>query len=172
MRGPARSPRSGLMAACVVGAVAVVAAILAPGAVGTACEPAGRPPGHRCLVMTGSGDPAFTRSFNPYSGSVLNGGFVKGAIYEPLVVATVAGGGTTYPWLAKSWKWSNGDKMLTLKIQPGVKWSDGQPLTAADVVYSLTAGKQDKAMDIIGMFHRARTSCRSSRWARTQSRST
>ena len=50
--------------------------------------------------MTGSGDAAFTRSFNPYTGSVLNGGFMKGAIYEPLVIATVAGGGHVYPWLA------------------------------------------------------------------------
>ena len=39
-----------------------------------------------------------------------------------------------------------------LKIADNVKWSDGQPLTADDVVYSLTAGKQDKAMDIIGLF--------------------
>ena len=102
--------------------------------------------------MTGSGDAAFTRSFNPYTSSVLNGGFMKGAIYEPLVVATVAGGGHIYPWLAQSWKWSNGNKTLTLKIQPNVKWSDGKPLTADDVVYSLKAGKQDKAMDIIGLY--------------------
>ena len=41
---------------------------------------------------------------------------MKGAIYEPLVVATVAGGGHVYPWLAQSWKWSNGNKTLTLQI--------------------------------------------------------
>ena len=104
--------------------------------------------------MTGSGDAAFTRSFNPYTGSVLNGGFFKGAIYEPLVVATVAGGGHVYPWLATSWKWSNGNKTLTLQIAQNVKWSDGKPLTAADVVYSLKAGKQDPkhVMDIIGLY--------------------
>jgi peptide/nickel transport system substrate-binding protein len=77
---------------------------------------------------------------------------MKGAMYEPLVVATVAGGGHVYPWLAQSWKWSNGNKTLTLQIQPDVKWSDGQPLTPADVVYSLKAGKQDKGMDIIGLY--------------------
>ncbi len=35
-----------------------------------------------------------------------------------------------------------------------MKWSDGKPLTAADVVYSLTAGKQDTGhtMDIIGLY--------------------
>jgi peptide/nickel transport system substrate-binding protein len=139
--------------ACVVGAVAAVAAILAPGAAARPAQQAAPAAGaHSCLVMTGSGDAAFTRSFNPYTGSVLNGGFMKGAIYEPLVVATVAGGGHVYPWLATSWKWTNGNKTLVLKIADNVKWSDGQPLTADDVVYSLTAGKQDKAMDVIGLF--------------------
>jgi peptide/nickel transport system substrate-binding protein len=139
--------------ACVVGAVAAVAAILAPGAAARPAQQAAPAAGaHTCLVMTGSGDAAFTRSFNPYTGSVLNGGFMKGAIYEPLVVATVAGGGHVYPWLATSWKWTNGNKTLVLKIADNVKWSDGQPLTADDVVYSLTAGKQDKAMDVIGLF--------------------
>ena len=153
MRSPARARRSGRVTACVVGAVAAVAAILAPGAAARPATQAAPAAGaHACLVMTGSGDAAFTRSFNPYTGSVLNGGFMKGAIYEPLVIATVAGGGHIYPWLATSWKWSNGNKTLTLKIADGVKWSDGQPLTADDVVYSLKAGKQDKAMDIIGLY--------------------
>jgi peptide/nickel transport system substrate-binding protein len=153
MRSPARAARSGLVTAAVVGAVAAVAAILAPGASARPAQQAAPAAGtHACLVMTGSGDAAFTRSFNPYTGSVLNGGFMKGAIYEPLVIATVAGGGHIYPWLATSWKWSNGNKTLTLQIAKNVKWSDGQPLTAADVVYSLKAGKQDKAMDIIGLY--------------------
>jgi peptide/nickel transport system substrate-binding protein len=139
----------------VVGAVAAVAAILAPGASARPAQQAAPAAGtHACLVMTGSGDAAFTRSFNPYTGSVLNGNIMKGAIYEPLVVATVAGGGHIYPWLATSWKWSNGNKTLTLQIAQNVKWSDGQPLTAADVVYSLKAGKQDSkhTMDIIGLY--------------------
>ena len=59
---------------------------------------------------------------------------------------------TSTPGWRQSWKWSNGNKTLTLQIQPNVKWSDGKPLTAADVVYSLKAGKQDKAMDIIGLY--------------------
>ena len=117
MRSPARAARSGLVTAAVVGAVAAVAAILAPGASARPVQQAAPAAGtHACLVMTGSGDAAFTRSFNPYTGSVLNGGFMKGAIYEPLVVATVAGGGHVYPWLAKSWKWSSGNKTLTLQI--------------------------------------------------------
>ena len=52
---------------------------------------------HKCLVMTGSGDAAFTHAFNPYTGPTLNGNIMKGAIYEPLLVASVAGGGHVYP---------------------------------------------------------------------------
>ena len=106
---------------------------------------------HTCLVMTGSGDPAVVKNFNPYTATGLpSGGFVRGAFYEPLIISTVAGGGHQYPWLAQSWKWSNGNKTLTLNLRQGVKWTDGKPLTSADVVYSLTAGKQDKTLDLIG----------------------
>jgi peptide/nickel transport system substrate-binding protein len=107
--------------------------------------------GHKCLVMTGSGDPAFVKNFNPYTATGLpSGAFVRGAFYEPLIISVVAGGGHTYPWLAQSWKWSNGNKSLTLNLVKNAKWSDGKPLTSADVAYSLTAGKQDKSMDMIG----------------------
>jgi peptide/nickel transport system substrate-binding protein len=106
---------------------------------------------HKCLVMTGSGDPAFTKNFNPYAGGGLpSNAFAQGAMYEPLI-AVPSGGSKTIPWLARSWKWSNGNKTLTLHIATNAKWSDGKALTAADVVYSLTAGRQDKAMDRIGL---------------------
>jgi peptide/nickel transport system substrate-binding protein len=107
--------------------------------------------GHRCLVMTGSGDPAFVKNFNPYTATGLpSGAFVQGAFYEPLII-TGEGGLKPVPWLARSWRWSNGNKTLTLNIARGVKWSDGKRLTAADVVYSLTAGRQDKLMDRVGL---------------------
>ena len=125
---------------------------------------------HKCLVMTGSGDPAFIRNFNPYVQGLPSGRFVQAAALRAAHDHDAAGGGHEYPWLAQSWTWSNGDKTLTLNIRKGVKWSDGKPLTSADVVYSLTAGKQDKTMDIIGMYaRRTRTSRRSSRRARTRS---
>jgi len=100
--------------------------------------------------MTGSGDPAFVKNFNPYTATGLpSGQFVKGAVYEPLVVSP-EGGKPAVPWLARSWKWSNGNKTLTLNLAKGVKWSDGKALTSTDVAYSLTAGKQSKTMDLVG----------------------
>ena len=101
--------------------------------------------------MAGSGDPTFTKNFNPYAGGTLpSNAFVQGAMYEPLIVVP-AGGARTVPWLARSWKWTNGNKTLTLHIATNAKWSDGKALTAADVAYSLTAGRQDKSMDRIGL---------------------
>jgi peptide/nickel transport system substrate-binding protein len=67
-----------------------------------------------------------------------SGSFVQGAFYEPLII-TAEGGLKPVPWLARSWKWSNGNKTLTMNLARGVKWSDGQKLTSADVVYSITA---------------------------------
>ncbi len=106
--------------------------------------------GHKCLVMTGSGDPAFTKNFNPFVGSLPSQAFVSGTFYEPLIVIAT-GGQKPVPWLARSWAWSNGNKTLTLKLAANAKWSDGKPLTSKDVVYSLAAGRQNKAMDRIGL---------------------
>jgi peptide/nickel transport system substrate-binding protein len=138
-------------------AVAAAAGCAALAAVLTAATPAAVDgvstvsAGHRCLVMTGSGDPAFTRNFNPYAGGGLpTNSIAQGAFYEPLIVVP-AGGRKTIPWLARSWKWSNGNKTLTLNIARNARWSDGTRLTTADVVYSLTAGRQDKTMDRIGL---------------------
>lgn len=38
-----------------------------------------------------------------------------------------------YPGLAKSWSESSDHLKLTVKLQPKAKWSDGKPVTAADV---------------------------------------
>src|SRR4051812_31805215 len=148
-----RSTRASLVAAtgaAVILAAFVVVAVASARPSGVAVKAAPLA-GHPCLVMTGSGDPAFTKNFNPFTATGLpTGQFVRGAIYEGLTVSP-EGGKPTLPWLARSWKWSNGNKTLTLQIAKGVKWSDGQPLTVKDVVYSLTAGKQNKTMDILGI---------------------
>src|SRR6476619_8465205 len=148
MRRSLRSARWVALAAAVASAaVATLLASTTPAAVNMH----GARTAHKCLVMTGSGDPAFTRNFNPYAGGGLpSNSIAQGAFYEPLIV-TPAGGSKTLPWLARSWTWSNGNKTLTLNLAKNAKWLDGKPLTSADVVYSLTAGRQDKTMDRIGL---------------------
>jgi len=153
MRHFARPSRRSLKTGFVAAALATALVVL----FGTATAPAavrtsgGAFAAHKCLVMTGSGDPAFVKNFNPYTATGLpSGQFIDGAMYEPLIIVG-EGGLKPVPWLAQSWKWSNGNKTLTLNLTHKAKWSDGKRLTSADVVYSLTAGKQDATMDRIGL---------------------
>lgn len=41
------------------------------------------------------------------------------------------------PGIVKSWSISKDKKTVTFKLEPGVKWSDGVPVTSADVKFSL-----------------------------------
>jgi peptide/nickel transport system substrate-binding protein len=146
-----RSRRRLGLAALVVGALAVSVALFVARMAPAAPLAAASTTAHSCLVMTGSGDPAFTKNFNPYNATGLpSGGFVRGAMYEGLII-NPEGGKPAVPWLARTWKWSHGNKTLTLNLAQGVKWSDGQAFSSKDVVYSLTAGRQNKVLDIIGL---------------------
>ena len=52
---------------------------------------------------------------------------------------------TIVPDLAKSWSWSADGKDLIFKLEEGVKWHDGKPFTAKDVVctFDLLMGKAE-----------------------------
>ncbi len=45
------------------------------------------------------------------------------------------------PYLARSWSWGDGRRVLRLALVPGVRWHDGAPTTAADVVFTLEAAR-------------------------------
>ena len=45
------------------------------------------------------------------------------------------------PWLAESWTASADNLTYTLKLRPDVRWSDGTPLAAEDVVASISAAQ-------------------------------
>ncbi|GHF70763.1 ABC transporter substrate-binding protein [Seohaeicola zhoushanensis] len=52
---------------------------------------------------------------------------------------TYDGKGNRIPRLAESWSVSDDNLTYTFKIKSGVKWSDGEPFTAADVAFTLEA---------------------------------
>lgn len=101
------------------------------------------------LVIDNESGATWTCQFNPFNPAVSLTSF--GFVYEPLefvdILAKSASSQTT-PWLATGSSWSNGYKTLTMTIRSGVKWSDGQPFSAADVVYTFNAMKSDPAIDL------------------------
>ncbi len=100
------------------------------------------------LTIDNENGALWTCGFSPFNGSdtLLAVGFV----YEPLVYIDPLQNGKTTPMLATSWAWGAGNKSLTFTIRQGVKWSDGQPLTAADVAYTFQLIKKYPALDLTG----------------------
>src|SRR5450432_232140 len=90
------------------------------------------------LVMESSPETSITQNFNPFDVSApINGMGATGLVYEPLLQFDLANPSVKpYDWLATSYTWSNGGKTITFAIRQGVKWSNGTPLTAADVAFS------------------------------------
>jgi peptide/nickel transport system substrate-binding protein len=87
-------------------------------------------------------------SFNPFNPSNLGMGITLGQVYEPLAFVNTLQNAKASPWLATSWAWSNGNQTLTFTIRQGVKFSNGTPMTAADVAYTFNLIKKFPALDI------------------------
>ncbi|MGH7121186.1 MAG: ABC transporter substrate-binding protein, partial [Acetobacteraceae bacterium] len=81
--------------------------------------------------------------FNPQSNFLS-----VGVVYEPLMFVNTLQNAKITPWLATSYNWSDDNKVLTFTIRNGVKWTDGQPLTAADVVFTFDLLKKYPALDL------------------------
>ena len=59
--------------------------------------------------------------------------YVTLARYDSALVAT--------PYGAHDWRWSPDRRALTLRLEPALRWHDGRPTVAADVVYTLDAAR-------------------------------
>ncbi len=76
----------------------------------------------------------WVRNFNLFSpDSRLQAG--NGVMYEPLMIFNKATG-ELVPWLATAYSWNADNTVLTFKLRQNVLWSDGQPFTAKDVIYT------------------------------------
>ncbi len=100
-------------------------------------------------IQTGpNGD--FTRVFSPFSPSTNPG--TNGMVFETLLYINQLNNKIT-PWLASSYSFSSDAKTVTFNIRQGVKWSDGQPFSADDVVFTLNDIKQYSDADLGGLWN-------------------
>src|SRR5213079_3089185 len=102
--------------------------------------------GNSTLAISNESGQLWSCGFNPLNPSFAQ--LAVGFIYEPLVYVNPLQQGKTTPMLATSYAWSNGNKTLTFTIRKGVKWSDGKPFSAADVVYTFQLLKKYPALDL------------------------
>ena len=86
-------------------------------------------------------------SFNPFIPSVPLSLSV-GVTYETLDFVNALENAKVTPWLASKYVWSNNNKTLTFTIRSGVKWTDGQPFSAADVAYTFNLIKKYPSLDL------------------------
>ncbi|MHB1975111.1 MAG: ABC transporter substrate-binding protein, partial [Acidimicrobiales bacterium] len=133
--------------------IAVPAAVLAAGL--TAGAPASAARVHATprasgptgtLTISNESGSLWTCDFNPFNPAVFQE--AAGFVYEPLVFVNTLQNAKTTPWLASSYAWSNANKVLTFTMRKGVKWTDGKPLTASDVVFSFNLLKKFPALDL------------------------
>lgn len=130
--------RSQLMLACLL----ILTAILA------ACGSNSSKTANTTLVMQANQSGDYPRNFNPYAGSVVSG--TQGLIYETMLMFNRIAG-TSKPWLATSTTISSDAKTITFNLRKGVKWSDGQAFSSADVVFTLNLLKKYPSLDLNGI---------------------
>lgn len=66
------------------------------------------------------------------------------ASFEPLIMFNVLTG-EYKNWLAESWEYNAEFTEITVKLRDGIKWSDGEPLNADDVVFSYNMNRDNAA---------------------------
>jgi peptide/nickel transport system substrate-binding protein len=102
----------------------------------------------RASTPTKGGTLKFARSVAPTTldpaNTIIAGDiYTLDKIFEPLYITSPAGQLT--PWLATGYTSSADNKTLTFALRPSVKFSDGSPLTADDVVFSINRARTDAA---------------------------
>ena len=85
----------------------------------------------------------WTRNFNPFSPDVRYP--AQTGMYESLMVFNKSTG-QLVPWLATEYAWNSDNTELVFKVRDGVKWSDGEPFSAQDVLFTFDLLKNNPAL--------------------------
>jgi ABC-type dipeptide transport system, periplasmic component len=95
----------------------------------SACTPARSQLANRLIVPTPSGPATFNYPLNQSAYSVF-GYLNEGLINENGLTSELE------PGLAESWKVSKDGKKIVFTLREGLKWSDGEPMTTDDIIFS------------------------------------
>ena len=92
-----------------------------------------------------------TESNNPFVGdsAASKYGYAK-VVFETLALVNQTGDRGTTPWLAESLEWNDDYTQLTVVPRADATWSDGEPFTADDIVFSFETASIP-ALDTAGL---------------------
>src|SRR4051812_44151484 len=102
------------------------------------------------LTIANVNGQTWTCGFNPFNPAVQF--LTLGFVYEPLVYVNALQNSKETPLLAKAYTWAPDKKSITFTIRDGVKWSDGQPMTADDVAFTFNLMKEKPALDLTALW--------------------
>ncbi|MEV0383944.1 ABC transporter substrate-binding protein [Nonomuraea sp. NPDC050643] len=88
-------------------------------------------------------------NYNPLVGNSRTDSWVTNLMYPHLTQMDEAG--KRIPYLATEWSYSEDGKTATVRLRDDMKWSDGKPVTADDVVFSVTAVQKEKFGVVAGL---------------------
>jgi peptide/nickel transport system substrate-binding protein len=104
--------------------------------------------GTKTLVVESTPLSPLTQTFNPFSAT--STGYTlhsTNLYYEPLFFFNILDPTQApVPMLGTAYTFSNGGKTLTVTTRSGVKWSDGQPFSAADVAFTFNLLAKNPAL--------------------------
>src|ERR1700685_4232945 len=132
-----------LKAIAVIAAAGLLAAACGSSA-GSSSSSSSGPSG--VLTISNESGALWTCGFNPFNPSVNDLSF--GPVYEPLIFVDSLQNAKQTTWLATGATWSNGNKVSTFTIRSGVKFSNGTPMSAADVAFTFNLLKKFPGLDI------------------------
>jgi peptide/nickel transport system substrate-binding protein len=89
------------------------------------------------------GDPQGIDSMSPLIGVTL-AAYEAWNIQYATLTDKAPGDFHTIPGLATSWKGSDDGRTWTYKLRDGLKWSDGKPLTAEDVAWTINTSRDEE----------------------------
>jgi peptide/nickel transport system substrate-binding protein len=135
-----------LLLALLVGVAAIAWASIG----GAAATRSATAAGTTSVTISNEQGTTWTCGFNPFSADLV--AFSFGPVYEPLVYVNPLKSGATTPWLASAYAWSNHNRTLAFTIRSGVKWTDGKPFSAADVLFTFNLLKSHPALDLFAVW--------------------
>jgi peptide/nickel transport system substrate-binding protein len=130
--------------ACAVAAAALVASV-------GACSGKSSSGGSSNYILNvySGGSGQYTPNFNPFSAAPTVG--TQGIIFETLLFFNQARADDVQNVLATKYAFADNGRTINFTLRDGVKWSDGQPFSADDVVFTFNLIKNNAKLNTSGM---------------------